>query len=1189
MVRTALQKNNIREIFRSPGRYFAILGIILLGAGFFTGLRVTRDAMVKTADTYLNNSAFYDFQLISTLGYTEENVEAIRASGLVEAAEGAFTKDLLVSLTEEDVVVHFMNLPSSVNKPELLSGRLPEKSGEVLVDGNMASGLILGDELVLSSQNTEEDLDAVAESSFIVVGFCNSPLYLNYERGSASIGSGSIAFYAFLLPEDFTGDTYSSIYVRAGDLGYLYSDEYDQAADAAEPAVKALAEEEALARYARLIEDNTRTLTDAEADYEDGVAEYERGREDAEAAFADARAQLEDAFEKLRDGYAAYDQGVIDLAAAKEEAKTQFAKAEAQLEEALAQLRDGETAYASGLAAYQSGMAQYSSGLSQYNSSVNQYSDIFDLIDQYTAFQTASAGVRGMLTKLFNSVTEISISDDMTAAERSAAIQKLWDQNKNGIFTALQQLADSSDVLAKRLEQLYGKSDALTAFQKRISELRALISNKDKADDAVSSALSLMTAADNLYNSASKLMTSYMAKAQNAQSQLAQAAATLAATKKQLDAAKRQVDAARAKLDAGWDQYFAGTEELEKSKVLAETKFADAEAKLADSLTALADGRAAYDEGLKELAEKRTEAYKELADAKRQLKDARAELDDGWKQLRELEKPSVFTLGRWSNVGYSCLDSDSMIVQNVAKVFPFFFFLVAALICITTMTRMVEEQRGQLGVLQALGYSRAAVMSKYLFYAGSASLLGCGVGIPLLSYVFPQLIWQAYRIMYHYADRLEYVLDWKLMLITVGGYVVCILLVTGLSLAGLLKLVPAALLRPKAPKLGKRVLLERIPAIWNRLSFMWKVTLRNIFRYKSRVLMMLTGVAGCTALMITGYGIRDSISDIVGYQYSEVTLYEYEVSFTEELSAEAKEDFLRTAQRYSGDAMFVSEQNAKVKKGKTEKELYLISSSGGDDFSRYLSLHSGEEMLPYPGKGEALINAAIADDLDLKRGDVLTIVLDNQEYSVTISGIFDNYIYNYVLLSDETYESLTGELPEKTTAFVTKRDGASDATARLLAFPGVLNVAVGSVIKDRIGSLMDNLIYIVILTIVCAAALAFIVIYNLININITERLREIATVKVLGFYPGEAAVYVLRENLLLTILGALLGIPLGILLNRFVMSSIKVDLVYFTARVKFPSFIWAIGFTMLFSVLVYFIMIRKLDKIDMAAALKAAE
>ncbi len=1189
MVKTAIRKNNFREIFRSPGRYLAILGIILLGSGFFTGLRVTRDAMIKTADTYLDRTAFFDFQLVSTLGYTEHEVEAVRASGLAEAAEGAFSQDLLVALTEEDAAVRFMSLPSLVNKPELLSGRLPEKSGEVLLDVSAASDLVLGDEIVLSPQNEKEAANALAGESFSVVGFCDSPLFLNYERGSTSIGSGSIAFFAYLLPEDFTGDTYSSIYVRAGDLGFLYSAGYEEAADAAEPALKELAKEQAHIRYTRLIEKSRQELEDGETEYADGLAEYEKGREEAFSAFADAEAELEDAGTELEKGRKALADGRTELEQARADAEAQFAAAQAQLDSSLQQLQQGEGEYANGLAAYQAGQAQYSAGLSQYNDSVSRYAQIFDLIGLYTDFQSASGKVQATLTSLLSSLADIGLSGGLSPEEQLAAAERFWAENRDSIYASLGSLADSADSLAAQLEKDFGKSEELTRFRTLIAALRTLLAQKDDLAEASEAVRALMETVKDLYAGASDLMQSYAAQAESASAALAQAAEELSRTKSQLDSAKAQVDAARSRLDAGWKAYFAGNDELAASRDEAARLLAENEQQLLDAEAQLKEGEAAFDDGVRELVARRSETLHGLFAAKNELMDARTELDEGRKRLDELEEPTALVLGRESNVGYVCLDNDSIIVQNVARIFPLFFFLVAALICITSMTRMVEEQRGQLGILQALGYSRAAAMSKYLFYAGSASLLGCGIGIPLLSYIFPQLIWKAYRIMYRFADRLEYVLDWKLGLITTAGYLFAILLVTFISLAGHLKLVPSALLRPKAPKLGKRVLLERIPAVWNHLSFMWKVTFRNIFRYHSRVLMMLFGVAGCTALMITGYGIRDSIRDVVNYQYSEITRYEYEVTFSEEPDETAKEEFLSTAARYSGDAMFVSSFNASVRKGKAEKDLFLISVADGEALSRYFSLHHNGQPLDYPGRGECLVNTAIADELDLKEGDALTLVLDGEPYTVTVSGIFDNYIYNYVYISDEGYEAMTGNAPEKAGAYVLRRDGAADATARFLSFPGVLNVSAGSVLKDRIGGIMDNLIYIVLLTIVSAAVLAFIVIYNLININITERLREIATVKVLGFYRGEAAVYVLRENLLLTLLGALLGIPLGILLNRFVMSSIKVDLVSFTARVRFPSFIFSIGFTLLFSALVYLIMIRKLDKVDLAAALKAAE
>ena len=591
MVRSAIVKNNIREIFRSPGRYFAILGIILLGAGFFTSLRVTRDAIVKTADTYFDKTSFYDFQLASTLGYTDEEVDAIRALGIAEAVEGMHTKDLLVALTEEDAAVHFMSLPASVNTVDLISGRMPEKSGEILIDRYAASGFELGDEIVLSEQNTREDLDAFATDTFTVVGTVNSPLFLNYERGSTSVGSGSIAFFAYVLPEDFTEDVYTSIYLRLGDLGFLYSDEYDLAADAAEPDIRKAAEEQAHLRYVRLKKDLTDTLMRGERDYFFGKIDLKKGKEQADKEFADAERKLSDAHVEIRNGELEIGSGRKELADAKAEAEKAFAEAEKKLNDALEQLREGESSYAQGLASYQAGQAQYAAGLTQYNNSVSQYSDVFDLLGVYNDFQLASNDAQTALTALMSEMTAIGVTEDMSPEEQLAAIDAYWNENEDEIFEQMEELADAAEELADALQPFTGNTPELQAFRERIAAIRTLIDNKDKVDDSVTEIRTLITTVRDLYSSASDLMTSLATKAQGAQAEMARAAAQLAQAKKQLDAAKKQVEAGRAKLDAGWDEYFAGVEELEKQKEEAEKQFADAEAELADAEIQLEEGK----------------------------------------------------------------------------------------------------------------------------------------------------------------------------------------------------------------------------------------------------------------------------------------------------------------------------------------------------------------------------------------------------------------------------------------------------------------------------------------------------------------------------------------------------------------------------------------------------------------------
>ncbi|MBR0093403.1 MAG: FtsX-like permease family protein, partial [Lachnospiraceae bacterium] len=457
------------------------------------------------------------------------------------------------------------------------------------------------------------------------------------------------------------------------------------------------------------------------------------------------------------------------------------------------------------------------------------------------------------------------------------------------------------------------------------------------------------------------------------------------------------------------------------------------------------------------------------------------------------------------------------------------------------------------------------------------------------SFVFPSMIWKAYSIMYDFTDTLEYYLNVPLSLSTFALYVAGMLLVTYLSLRRTLKEVPSQLLRPKPPKHGKRVALERVSFVWRRLSFMWKVTMRNIFRYKERVLMMTLGVGGCTALMLTGFGIRDSIEDVVVYQYDEILHYSYDVLFSEDMDEAARADFAGKVTEAGGETLFVLQETRSAGANGREKSALLSVVSEPERLQTFFALAANGEPLPYPGTGEVMINTGMAADLNLKKGDSLTLTVEDQRHSLTVSGVFDNYINNYAFVSEESYTGMTGHAPETKVAWIRTEEDAADLTPMLLNEEKVLNVTTAATLKERIGTIMENMIYIVFLTTISAAALAFIVIYNLTNINITERMREIATVKVLGFYGGEAAGYVLRENLLLTLLGAILGLPLGLLLTRFVIHSIKVDLVYFTAKIMPFSFVLCIVLTLLFGALVDLVMIRKLNRIDMAAALKAAE
>ena len=567
---------------------------------------------------------------------------------------------------------------------------------------------------------------------------------------------------------------------------------------------------------------------------------------------------------------------------------------------------------------------------------------------------------------------------------------------------------------------------------------------------------------------------------------------------------------------------------------------------------------------------------------RRLMRFAEQELADG--------TGGAYLLSRNDNAGFASFESDAEIVAGISRVFPVFFLLVAALVCVTTMTRMVDEQRTQIGVLRALGFGTGRIMGIYLAYSGSAALLGSIGGFFLGTAVIPRLIWKVYCIMYQQGTLL-YRPNLALGGLLAAGFLAVSCLATALAIFRELRSAPAMLLRPRPPKSGRRSLIERIPLLRERLGLLRRVSLRNMLRARGRLLTTVIGVAGCTAMLLAAHGIRDSIGGIVDAQFGEVTVYDYMIVFLHEPDAAALDDFGAGPGRLLDGYQLMYQGNMDLDDGETLQSVSVAAARPGE-LDGFLDFHSGDTPLAFPAPGEALICPKLAEAFGLSVGDDITIrSVDGQLLKLTVSGIFDNYFYNYVVVDLESFEAQWGALPERHMLLANAAPGADlhRTAAELLDYSGVISVIMTDDIAVRIEQMIQSLSYIVLLVIVCSGALAFIVVYNLTNISIIERLREIATVKVLGFYPRETAAYIFRENILLTVLGALLGLPLGRALHSFVMNQIRVDLVHFTLRILPSSYLRSLLFTFLFVLIIDCFMYFRLERIRMAEALKSAE
>ena len=510
----------------------------------------------------------------------------------------------------------------------------------------------------------------------------------------------------------------------------------------------------------------------------------------------------------------------------------------------------------------------------------------------------------------------------------------------------------------------------------------------------------------------------------------------------------------------------------------------------------------------------------------------------------------------------------------------------------TTMARMVEEQRTQIGVLKALGYGKGRIMGKYLFYSGSAALIGCLIGFFMGSWLFPTVIWSAYGIMYQLGDFVI-LLDWRLGAVSLAVSILCSMGTTFATCRYELTEVAAQLMRPKAPKSGKRIFLERLPFLWNHLSFLVKVSARNIFRYKQRFFMMVFGIGGCTALLLTGFGIKDSISSIIDDQYGEIQLNDLSVTFSDPYAQKDRTEYEKIMEQTAEEYAVSFEESADLICNGLSESVTLVVPEKTEKMGAYLDLHTEEgEPVAWPSGGEAVLTAKLAEKCGLRPGDEAVLRdEDGVSLTVTVSGISENYIYNYAYLSPETWKEQTGQDPEYQTAYVNVKEGQDihEASAAIMNCDGVASVTAYEDMRTRFGSMMESLDYVVLVIIVCAGALAFIVLYNLTNINITERLREIATIKVLGFYRNEPAGYVFRENLILTGLGALAGLVMGKYLHSFVMAQIDIDMITFDVHIAPLSVLYSIVLTFVFAVFVCGVMNRKLDAINMAESMKSIE
>ena len=1064
-----LFKYSIKEIFVNRKRFISIMLMALLGVGFFAGLVASGPDMRDSLDKFLDDTNTYDINIVSTLGLTNEDVDEIKKIKNTENVHGIYSKDISFKTGDKEFIFKAIEYSEKINTPILLDGKLPENNNECVVEQDFLidSGFKIGDNIEI-----DED-DELKANSFKIVGSVKSPIYVSMERGTTSLGDGTIDYYLYLNKDVFDMDYYPNIYlnVNSAKIEKITTNKYNELVENVYKDIESIKEERETQRYNNIKEEASEKL-------QESIDEYEKGKKEGEEELKKAKDKIEDSEKEIKN--------------AENELETGKTKAKKEISNAKTEISSSENKLKKSEKEYEEGLEKYSKGVKEYNSNKSKLESSLDVLNDN-------------LKKLKDLKEEI---------EKQIAL--IEDEIKNG-----------------NLEN----EDKLVLLKNQLSDLNSNIkeieSNKNKINNELSSA------------------------------------------EKELNKTKKALDSAKKEIDNGYKELEKGKKELSSRESSLNNQFAKAEKEIEDGKKEIEDA--------KETLEKEEKKFNE------EIKDAEKEIEDAKEDIEGIKEGKWYIFDREDDTGFSSFIDSINSMNNIATLFPIIFYLVAILISSTSMSRMVEEERGDIGTLKALGYSNLRIINKYIAYSLLSTVLGGIIGMFIGFILIPTVVWENYSIIYYLPEfypklRFSY---------GILGTVIAVICITGSTVHSAykeLKDEPSSLMRPKAPKMGKKVILEKIPFIWKRLNFSSKTTVRNVFRYKKRALMTIIGISGCTALILAGFGLRDSIKDIAEYQYGRVFEYDLVVSLNKEdeelVNLVKNSDIVESVSLTDSLSGSISAEGIK-------RDTSIIVVENTEDFKNIANLRDIDSgnIIDLSNEG-VLISDKLASLLEIEKGENITLTdSDNNEFEYKVLGIVENYIGHYVYINKDLYESKENDF-NINTLFIKYKEGNNDNEAfeeMLLDDNSVTSITVVENSLEHVRDLLKSLDLVVMILIVSSALLAFVVLYNLANVNISERVREIATLKVLGFYDKEVDNYINRESIILTCIGIVIGLIAGVFLTGFVISTCETENMRFARNILLHSYIYSILITSVFSIIVNFATHFVLKKINMVESLKSIE
>lgn len=1050
---------------------------------------------------------------------------------------GLFSEDVFVKLEDEEVIVKVYGLENDINRIDLVEGKLPENSDECVIETSMKEkeSINIGDYIEIRENLAEEEEKSFYNEKLKVVGTVKSPIYISRDRGTTTLGSGKISYYMYMNKANINSEIYTEIDIIVNESKELATldEDYVEKVNKAKDELEAIKEGRQTARYTELINEANEKLADSQKKFDEEKENAENKIQDAEKEITDGKSKIEKAEQELIDGQKELQEG-------KDKAHIEFFNAEAQIAEAETKLIKSQEELDKGRDELNSKKKEAESGITQIK----------------TGIQTIDTKISELTTKKQNI---------------ESALNNLNEVNNNieNLNSMISKYEKEIEAGAENEAELTAKIEALKSNLQVLEQTKKQIENSGVTQDALN-----QINAGILECNKQKLELQKQLNDINSQ----------------LEEAQKQIDNGQNEINNGWNQINNSKAELANARAETEKKLADSEKKITNGKSEIAKAKKELADGEKELQENKEKFNSEIADAESKLIEAREKVND-------IENAKWYIFDREDNSGFNSYSQDTDNVKKLGEVFPIVFFIIATLISLTSMSRMVEEERVQIGTLKALGYNKMQIMSKYIIYSLSASIIGGFLGAVFGLRFFPTVIITMYQMMYNITDIIIEFNKYYTFL-GMGIMSLCIVGATIYTAEKELSSTPAEMMRPKAPKAGKRVLLEKIPFIWKRFNFTQKVTIRNMFRYKKRFLMTVVGICGCTALILTGFGLKDSISKIMDYQYIDIYDYDMLIALKDTLTQDEKNSLITNLEEKEeiDKCVEMYMTSEKVKNEELEENAQIVVTSNPDELDNVIKLKdlkTGKKL--ELNDNEIIITDKLAQLINAKVGDEIYLVdSENNEYKLKIGGITEHYISHYIYMTDKLYSKIFGEevsnnvLLTQYTKEISEQE-ENDLSKEILENSKVASVTVTSYLTQTMNDTLSAMNFVVYVLIASAGLLAFIVLYNLANINISERIRELATIKVLGFYDREVYDYVTREIMLLTVIGILVGLIFGYVLNSFILGTCEIGILRFKRIISIPSYINASLITIIFTTIVNFITFFSLKKIDMIESLKSVE